>query len=76
MRIVFEVGDVVRLKSGSPDLTVGSVGSGPYGSDTVSVHWVDGVNECRCADFTQASLEPSPRYREIVDLYKFSKEYA
>jgi uncharacterized protein YodC (DUF2158 family) len=73
MKTVFEVGDIVHLKSGSPGMTVESVGVGPCGSDTVSVHWFDGVNECKCDDFSQASLEPSPRYTEIVDLYKFQE---
>lgn len=73
MKYVFESGDIVRLKSGSPDLTVEFVGSGPYGSDNVHVSWFDDDNECQDGDFPQGALVISPRYTAIVDLFKLAK---
>ena len=55
----FSVGDVVRLRSGSPSLTVVSTGCGRYGGDTVSVAWIkDG--KVKSGSFPAATLERVP----------------
>jgi len=89
MKLIFEVGDVVRLNSGSPDLTVSHVGLGPYGDDNVQVTWYDDDGTRRIGDFPDVCLKPvntlspfteilkaveEPRNTSIVDLWQLGKE--
>jgi len=69
MKYIFEPGDIVRLKSGSPDLTVEHIGGGPFGNDNVHASWFDDDNEYQYGDFPHAALIVSPSYTAIVDLW-------
>lgn len=51
-------GDVVRLKSGGPPMTVGA----PVTTTVYECHWFDGM-ELRTARFHQDSLEPATAER-------------
>ena len=50
-----KVGDVVRLNSGSPKLTVVKVE--PYGTPPITVKWIDKQNEVHNANLPEECLK-------------------
>jgi uncharacterized protein YodC (DUF2158 family) len=53
----FKAGDVVRLKSGGPKMTVTKVGNNGFGHPTVWVSWFGEKNKEEGSTFTPDSLE-------------------
>ncbi|WP_311267466.1 DUF2158 domain-containing protein [Sphingobium sp. WCS2017Hpa-17] len=52
----FKAGDVVRLKSGGPTMTVTRVGEGAW-VGTVWVSWFDSSNKPQSGEYPQEALE-------------------
>ena len=57
MSETFKIGDVVKLKSGGPKMTITTVGE-RYGTPTVWCVWFDGTKKYD-GTFPPESLEPS-----------------
>jgi len=83
MKLIFEVGDVVRLKSGSPAMTVDYIGIGPWGEDTVYAVWFEEGSDNHCSseksygalqrgEFTHDSLDPVKTLSPIVEILKLA----
>jgi uncharacterized protein YodC (DUF2158 family) len=51
----FRVGDVVRLKSGGPAMTIQKLGE--YPSDQVECRWFTDEQECKWGSFPPACLK-------------------
>lgn len=68
MKMCYEVGDVVCLNSGSPNLTVTFIGTGPWGPDNVTVQWYDEDGRDQRADFPEACLKPVKTLSPFVEM--------
>jgi len=58
--IMFKPGDVVRLKSGGPEMTVDQAGQDMFERDRVWVTWFDN-NKLQKATFAPEALEKLPQ---------------
>jgi uncharacterized protein YodC (DUF2158 family) len=52
-----KAGDLVRLKSGGPTMTVEAVGNSAYGTPTVWVVWFDQTNKPHKATYSPDAVE-------------------
>ena len=57
---MFKTGDVVRLKSGGPVMTVDQVGKDMYDRERVWAIWFLANNELKKATFAPEALEKAP----------------
>lgn len=73
MKMSYEPGDVVRLNSGSPDLTVEYIGNGPRGEDDVRVVWYDG-GDIKTDNFPMVCLNPVNTLSPFVEILKTVEE--
>jgi uncharacterized protein YodC (DUF2158 family) len=62
MANTFSIGDVVRLKSGRPHMTVTSVYNDANGSPVATCHWFN-QSQVQQADFHLDALETVPQSR-------------
>jgi uncharacterized protein YodC (DUF2158 family) len=64
-------GDVVRLKSGGPTMTVVTVGESQFGEPTVWCEWFDDKNQPQKHTFSPTSLQTPPARRATRTLSGF-----
>ena len=63
---MFKVGDVVKLKSGGPDMTIAEI-TESNGRTEYLCKWFSKNNEVETAIFTESMLKapPEPRFRAV-----------
>jgi uncharacterized protein YodC (DUF2158 family) len=54
----FNVGDLVKLKSGGPDMTVTSISKGPERADLYVCQWIDKEHRAQTGTYPAEALTP------------------